>query len=236
MKKCIYVKISDVTFKLLLSNPRLEEFYEGFISPPEDDAVEIEVSEEMIGSYSGKSRSAAEVFWQGKLVCDGLVKRGSMIFHGCAFQWKDKAYIFAAPSGTGKTTQFMLWDKLYGEEVHILNGDKPVLEIRDEAVFVRPSPWCGKERMKQMCSAPLEGIIYLRQADENRIEPMEAKRAAQYIFEQVLFSAPDGETVDAAAKLTEKLIDSVKLWQMDNKGDEASATLCHDTLEGSCNG
>lgn len=232
MKKTIYVKISDVPFKLMLTYPRLEEFYENFIHPPEESAIEIEVSDDMFEAYSGTSKSSAEVFWQCKLVGDGLVKCGKMILHGCSFLWKGKAYVFTGPSGVGKTTQFMLWRKLFGGEVNILNGDKTVLDFTENGVFVRPSPWRGKERMSEMHSAPLEAIICLRQASENRIERLEPSRVAQNVFEQVIFSSPDAESIMAAAKLTEKLLYSVKLWQLDNLGDDNSAVLCHDTLEG----
>ena len=33
---------------------------------------------------------------------------------------------FAAPSGTGKTTHIKLWQRLYGDRVEIINGDKPL--------------------------------------------------------------------------------------------------------------
>lgn len=231
MNICVYIKISDVNFKLILRNPRIEEFYKKFLRPPTDDAITIEVTDEMINSSSTMKKGAAELLWQRRQIGDELVNRNRMLFHGCAFLWKGNAYIFTAPSGTGKTTQFLLWHKQFGDEISILNGDKPVLDFCEDGVFVRPSPWRGKERLSSMQSAPLKGLIYLCQADENKIKCLEPKEAAPVIYNQVLYSARDEETVQAAARLTEKMLYSVKTWQLDNCGDEASAILCHDALE-----
>ncbi len=37
-------------------------------------------------------------------VAEVLPEKDGFLMHGAVIQWKDKAYMFTAPSGTGKTT------------------------------------------------------------------------------------------------------------------------------------
>lgn len=51
------------------------------------------------------------------------------LMHGVVVSWKDRGYMFTAPSGTGKSTHAVLWKKYLGDDVEIINGDKPILNI-----------------------------------------------------------------------------------------------------------
>ena len=61
-----------------------------------------------------------EFYQLSGLVSRFLLKYNRCIFHGVAFLWKDQAWIITAPSGTGKTTQICLWQKLFGREIEIM--------------------------------------------------------------------------------------------------------------------
>lgn len=95
------------------------------------------------------------------------------VFHGAAIEYGGKAYLFTAPSGTGKTTHIALWRKYLGEKVNIINGDKPILRLTDNGFTVYGTPYAGKERWQRNVSAPLGGICMLSQGRENRIEKAE---------------------------------------------------------------
>lgn len=164
------------------------------------------------------------------LLSDFLLNYDRVFFHGTAFIWRDKAWIISAPPETGKTTHFMLWKKLWGREVQILNGDKPVLECRDGGITVHPSPWNGKENMGTLLSAPLGGIVMLERGEENRIERL-GKDAILPVYAQFLYSAKKTEAVGKVFALEDKILRAVPVWRLYTRGDEASARLCHDTIE-----
>ena len=144
--------------------------------------------------------------------------------------WRGKAWMFAAVSGTGKTTQYLLWKELYGEEVQIINGDKPVLAFDHGDITVYPSPWNGKEGMGQQISAPLGGIILLRQSNRNRIRQVSAAEAAGAVFVQFLFNRKTAEDVRMVCRLEEIMLRQTPVWLLENCGDTASAVLCRNTL------
>lgn len=159
-----------------------------------------------------------------------LIPTGRVFFHGTAFLWHGRAWILTAPSGTGKSTQYFLWKLLYGDEILLISGDKPILESRDGTFFLHSSPWNGKENMGNCLSAPLGGIIYLEQANANTMERMHTGMALP-IYTQFLYSPEDTEAVLAVCRFADSLLRTVPVWRLSNRGDRASAKLCHDVLE-----
>lgn len=90
-----------------------------------------------------------------------------LVFHGATITFQDRAYIFTAPSGTGKTTHIRLWKQEYGDRVDIINGDKPILRVTPDAGIVAyGTPWAGKERWQRNTSAPVAGICIVTRATD----------------------------------------------------------------------
>lgn len=163
--------------------------------------------------------------------CDALLHKNCCIFHGAAFLWREKAFILTAASGVGKTTQLRHWQKLCGDELVVMNGDKPVLKAEDNLIMVYPSPWKGKECLgDDNIIAPLGGIIYLEQAMENRICRMTAREAVEPLIRRFLSSFDTEEITLAACKFEDSLLKSVPVWRLRNEGDILSAMLTMETL------
>ncbi|MBQ9287785.1 MAG: hypothetical protein IJ212_05080 [Bacteroidaceae bacterium] len=77
---------------------------------------------------------------------DLLLSMNRCVFHAVAFKWQERAWLIAALPGTGKSTQYKNLKELYPNEISIINGDKPILEVGDKGIImVHPSPWNGKE-------------------------------------------------------------------------------------------
>lgn len=159
-----------------------------------------------------------------------LLPMDRVVFHGLAFAWREKAWLFTAPSGTGKSTQYFLWKLLYRDEAAIICGDKPILERRADGFILHSSPWNGKENMGTVQSLPLGGIVYLEQAAENSMERVGSGMALP-IYSQLIYSPTDADTIRSACSICDALLRSVPLWRLRNRGDRDSARLCHDLLE-----
>lgn len=106
------------------------------------------------------------------------------VFHGAAIEYDGKAYLFTAPSGTGKTTHINLWKRHLGDKVNIINGDKPIIKV-DETVTVYGTPWAGKENLQRNVSAPLKAICILKQGKTNNIILLDKSTAVNYLMRQV---------------------------------------------------
>lgn len=163
---------------------------------------------------------------------DALLPFGRVVMHGVALLWRGRAWLLTGPSGTGKTTQYILWKEQFPGEVEILNGDKPVLELRGRTPWLHASPWTGKEGMARRGCAPLGGIILLEQGQDNEMSRlMPGQGAAGRLMVQLLISRSTPEQVRQAAGILQTVLEGTPLWLLRNRGDPASARLCHDILE-----
>lgn len=231
------IKLAGIPFSMNLAFQQYVPLVLPYIEQNEIPVFHVEIATETIirlrNMYpNNPPDSYIEMMELCPVLSDSLLPYGRCFFHGCAFLWNGKAYIFIAPSGTGKSTQFILWKLVYGNEIRILNGDKPILEFRqDDSIWVHPSPWQGKENAGRMESAELGGLIYLQKSRENHITQMTAKEAVLPVLRQFLFSAASCRDVLAVCAMEEKLLTRIPVWRLDNCGDKASAILCHDFIE-----
>ena len=162
---------------------------------------------------------------------EALFEHQRFVFHSVALRWHDKAWLITAPPGVGKSTQYKNLKELYGDEVSIINGDRPIIQIMENgSIMVHPSPWNGKENWYGAEAAPLAGIICLKQGQENVIKPLTAKEAAVTVLASIFHSYENEQIVRKAAKLATAMLKPTPVWLLTNKGDLESSALLHDTL------
>ena len=160
-----------------------------------------------------------------------LLNYDRFIFHAVAFRWHDKAWLITALPGVGKSTQYRNLKKLYPEEISIINGDKPILELKEDGSFmVHPSPWNGKEHWCGAESAPLAGIICLRQGKENIIQRVTAKEVVSQIYIGIHHTYESEKTIQQAAKMASLLLKNYPVWMLTNLGDLDSSSLLYNTI------
>lgn len=228
------VELAGIPIRLSLRSAAYAPFLQPFWTEA-DPVAAVRVPEDALKEAAphyeaGTTPEQVEYLELGPRVCDALLPYGRILFHGAAILWRGRAWIFTANSGTGKTTQYMLWKLCFGEEIQILNGDKPLLEFREDGIIVHPSPWRGKEALGSQQSAPLGGILLLEQSTKNSMCRLRAKEAAGPLLTQLLFTRKNTDDVRAACALEERLLAQVPVWLLQNRGDAASAALCRDTL------
>ena len=163
---------------------------------------------------------------------EALFEHQRFIFHAVAFRWKDKSWLLTAAPGVGKSTQYKNLKELYPEEISIINGDRPVLQIMDGGgIMVHPSPWNGKENWCGAEAAPLAGIIFLKQGNENTIKTVTPQEVAVRTLSSVFHSYENEDVVKKAAKMATSLLKHTPLWLLTNKGDLESSALLLNTLK-----
>ncbi len=232
----IEIMLGDLRIRLGLRFPQTAGFADGFITKRDCDACDVFVPDEDIPRYplvctSGVLDPFSEWYMLMARTSAYLLKHDRVLLHGVSFLWEGKAWILTAPSGTGKTTQLRHWQRLYSDEIELINGDKSVLCLRENgSLWVCPSPWTGKEQDAGYSSGELGGIILLRQAASNTLRPLVPRESVRPLFSQFLMLGDTEEEVRAAGKLLDALVSKTPIWRLDNLGDEDSARLTHDSL------
>ena len=164
-------------------------------------------------------------------VCRYLLRYDCCLFHAVAFRWQDRAWLLTAPHHTGKTTQFLNWQRLFPGEIRMICGDMPVLEAREDgSLWVHPSAWNGRECLAGAPAAPLGGLVLLEQAQEDRIAPLSLDTDLIPLLHQFLCNPETEDEIQRIAFLMERVLSAAPAWKLFNRGGDDSTRLLRDTL------
>lgn len=160
-----------------------------------------------------------------------LLNFDGMMLHASAVVVDNKAYLFTAHSGTGKSTHTSLWLRLFGSRAYILNDDKPALRFEDGAWFAYGTPWSGKYDISVNARVPLAGICHLRRDKTNSIAPFAGPKAIFALLEQTCRPATPGSR-EKLLELLDKLLTHVPVWQMGCNMEPEAAVVSYEAMSG----
>ena len=147
-------------------------------------------------------------------VADFLLDCNTLMLHGSTVAVDDRAYLFTAPCGTGKSTHTRLWRERFGGRAVMVNDDKPFLRITSTGVLAYGSPWSGKHGLASNVCVPLKGICALSRGRDNRIERSEPQELMEVLRQQV--HIPEEESLaQKVFPLLDTLAEMVPLWRME---------------------
>lgn len=133
-----------------------------------------------------------------------LQKDGGISIHSSTVIYKNKAIVFSALSGTGKTTHTNLWKKLY--HTPILDGDLTVCRIENDKPFVYGLPWCGTSKKFLNQKVELAAIIFLSRGIDNQIQRLSEIESFRRLFPRSFVPMWFEELVQERCRLTEQLL------------------------------
>lgn len=117
-------------------------------------------------------------------ISEALLGDGCILMHGAVVSVDGEAYLFTARSGTGKTTHIRLWQERFGDRCTVVNGDKPILRLKNGTVTAYGTPWCGKEGLNSNLAVPLRSICRLERGTENSIREIGFREALPTLLGQ----------------------------------------------------
>lgn len=117
-------------------------------------------------------------------ICSEILKYDALFIHSAAISVDNRAYMFSANSGTGKTTHMNLWLDKFKDRAFIINGDKPIIRKVNGKFYTFGTPWCGKEGFNKNIGVLLNGICILERAENNTIVRADSKEALVFLLSQ----------------------------------------------------
>lgn len=144
---------------------------------------------------------------------------GVSFFHASQIAVNDRGILFAAPSGTGKTTQARLWQKY--RDARILCNDRTL--VREGLTYGYPVDgsepvFCGEVH-------PLGAIVCLRQSPENRIRRLKPAEALCRLMPQLVIDTWDPGALELGMNQLISLISQYPVYALDCLPQE-SAVAC----------
>lgn len=237
------MKLADKTFHIEHIYSELEDFCKDYLI--ENLALDFQIqltqndiaNEEMRSGEQNASPAYLETLALLRKISNLLPNYKRFLIHGASISYEDGAYLFTAPSGTGKSTHIRLWKKYLGDKVKIVNGDKPFISLdnTDAAGNLQPliygTPWAGKERWQRNCSEPLKGICFVQRGAANSIRRMKPEECVLMLFKQV-YLPDDSVAVAQTLELLDSLVKNVPLYLLTCDISEEAVRCSFEAMTG----
>ena len=139
------------------------------------------------------------------------INYGTMLIHSSALIYDGGAYLFSADSRVGKSTHTRLWLKAFGDKVHIMNDDKPVVKLLDNQAVAYGTPFDGGSGIALNEAYPLKAVIFIERGEENYVRIPETKEIIQKLYFQTAHMV-GAKTADNMLKNFEKLLSLTKFY------------------------
>lgn len=233
------VRIADKVIEIQSRFPFLQEFCRDYVVDNQEAEFAVMVSDEEFVERKRCSPAMSEDYLEGlciyRKIAEQLPYHNRFVFHGASITFEQDGYLFTAPSGTGKSTHISGWKKYLKGAVDIVNGDKPVISVEHMgdkvSVKVHGSPWAGKECWQKNRSASLNGICFVRQGKENRIQRLEAGQCLDMLMNQV-YLPQDGGAVGLTLELLDKMITNVPAYLLECDISEEAVKCSFEAMTG----
>lgn len=169
------IKIADTTFNIINGGAELEKYISPFKCENCANA-EFKIVLDQSQDFMQK-RSVMAI-----AITEKLIGKNVLRIHASSICYKDKAIMFLAPSGTGKSTHASLWNKYAGAEY--INDDQPYLNM--DTLMVYGSMVSGKHNRFSLKQAKLFSLVFISQAEHNSIKKLTKLESVKYLYKQMV--------------------------------------------------
>lgn len=183
-----------------------------------------------------------------KELSEKLPYKNAFLLHSACFDINGEGVAFCALSGTGKTTQMLNWQKLLGDKMTVVNGDKPIVRFFDKDFceknnldipkgtklgipYAYGTPWNGKEGLGTNMRTELKHICFIERSETNFVTKPTKSEAVSRIMKQV-YIPKDPVALANTLHLVDRLIDSCELWIIHCNMDPESAKVAYEEIFG----
>lgn len=196
-----------------LTKTRSEKYKYNFSGSPDFQILGMKSNMERLKSDEGLTEQEAEYVATGSRFYNYLTEFSGFMLHSSAVCFDNKAYLFTADSGTGKSTHTSLWQKYLGDKAFILNDDKPAIRLIDGKFYAAGTPWSGKTDQNENLLIEVAGVAVLKRGTDNKISPLSPATAVLPLLSQTAFPT-NYDRIDTLSKLLEQFVENVPIFEL----------------------
>ncbi len=191
---------------------RLCDKYIGDFSSP-DFTIAVSDDDLLNDPIKHPSKSYAESVIACRKLAYLLPEKDAFLLHAATFEVMGHGIALVASSGTGKSTHMMLWKELFGDDLSVINGDKPIVRLKDGTPFAYGTPWCGKEGLSENRGVPLTDICFIVRGAENETVALSSEDAVSRLMTQIII--PSGsKNILKLMELLDRTVKKCRLWEI----------------------
>lgn len=148
--------------------------------------------------------------------------------HSASILYKEKAWLFSGSSGTGKSTHTRLWHTFL--DTPYLNGDLNMLGIKNEKYTVYGQPWCGTSKIYTAIDHPLGGIVFLKQAKENRWQSMTSDQKVLQLLNRLISPSWTKDMLHKNITFSKKISQKLPLFSLECTATKEACYVAQDGI------
>lgn len=165
-------------------------------------------------------------FYKKMLAFDGVM------LHASAVAVDGYAYLFSAPSGTGKSTHTAFWQELLGKDrAVIINDDKPAIRKVDGEYYAFGTPFSGKHDISVNRGYPVKGICFIRRGELNRIRHIDISAAIAPFFYQTIRPSEE-ENMELLCANVDGILKNISFYELECLPNVDAARLSYKIMSG----
>lgn len=162
-------------------------------------------------------------------ICEKMIDFNRFFFHSSVVEVNGETFAFAARSGVGKSTQTKLWMEHFGDKCRVINGDKPIYEIKNNKLYAYGVPWCGKENYNINARVELNNICFIKRGETNKIRRLEKEEILDYIFEQAIFEIAK-KRAEKLLTMLEFIVENIPCYLLECNISDDAVTVAHSAM------
>lgn len=230
------IKIADFIIGIDNKHSYIENLCKNYITNEKDILFTVCASPEEIRVEANFSD---DKFTEGYLesiciyrkICLKLPKYDAFLLHASIVKISGNGFALCGKSGSGKSTHTKLLKQLLGDELSIINGDKPIIRLIDGSFFAYGTPWAGKENWNTNDFAPLKSLFLIEQNEKNSIEQLTPQQAVNFILHQVLMPKGTFE-IGRLLEMVDDMLNKIDLYVLKCNISNEAALTSYRTIKG----
>ena len=159
-----------------------------------------------------------------------MLRNQALILHAASIEYRGKAILFTAPSGTGKTTQTDLWHS-FAKDVSDLNGDRTLLQRTEDGWYACGFPIYGSSMRCEQKALRIAAIVVVRRAEMDSVQELSPIQRVTQLFSQMMVPSVERYVV-TAMELIEELVGQTRIVQLNCTMNRSAVETLHQYLYG----
>lgn len=167
--------------------------------------------------------------WSSLALPQLMLAQNVFFIHSSFIVHKNRAVLFSAPCGVGKSTQADLWNK--HRNAQIINGDKAGVLVEENSVFACGVPFCGTSGICKAGEFPLGAIVLLSQSPMNEIKQLHGIEAITGILSNIYLDLLATNESRMILDLLISLLKTVPVYSFGCRADESAVNTLEKALQ-----